>query len=122
MEPLPDLGSLSDEQLKKLKDELEAEERDVSYRRRILHGKIDILRAELVARLQKSGGRSVLDDVDVERLTEILSGRAAPPTSSYEPHATRLGWLEDAQPACAAPRNAAVSCELLSPVYCPHFG
>jgi len=64
MEPLPDLGSLSDEQLKKLKDELEAEERDVSYRRRILHGKIDILRAELVARLQRSGGRSILDDVE----------------------------------------------------------
>ena len=80
MEPLPDLGSLSDEQLKKLKDELEAEERDVSYRRRILHGKIDILRAELVARLQRSGGRSILDDVDVERLTEILTGKAAPPS------------------------------------------
>jgi hypothetical protein len=78
MEPLPDLGSLSDEQLKKLKDELEAEERDVSYRRRILHGKIDILRAELVARLQRSGGRSILDDVDVERLTEILAGKSSP--------------------------------------------
>ena len=78
MEPLPDLGSLSDEQRKKLKDELEAEERDVSYRRRILHGKIDILRAELVARLQRSGGRSILDDVDVERLTEILAGKSSP--------------------------------------------
>jgi hypothetical protein len=78
MEPLPDLGSLSDEELKKLKDELEAEERDVSYRRRILHGKIDILRAELVSRLQRSGGRSVLDHVDVERLTEILSGKSSP--------------------------------------------
>ena len=78
MEPLPDLGSLSDEQLKKLKDELEAEERDVSYRRRILHGKIDILRAELVARLQRSGGRSILDEVDVERLTEILTGKSSP--------------------------------------------
>jgi hypothetical protein len=78
MEPLPDLGSLSDEQLKKLKDELEAEERDVSYRRRILHGKIDILRAELVARLQRSGGRSILDEVDVERLTEILAGKSSP--------------------------------------------
>ena len=79
MEPLPDLGSLSDEQLKKLKDELEAEEREVSYRRRILHGKIDILRAEVVARLQRSGGRSVLDEVDVDRLTEILTGKSAPP-------------------------------------------
>jgi hypothetical protein len=78
MEPLPDLGSLSDEELKKLKDELEAEERDVSYRRRILHGKIDILRAELVARLQRSGGRSVLDEVDVARLTEILTGKSSP--------------------------------------------
>jgi hypothetical protein len=78
MEPLPDLGSLSDEELKKLKDELEAEEREVSYRRRILHGKIDILRAELVSRLQVSGGRSVLDEVDVARLTEILTGKSSP--------------------------------------------
>ena len=78
MEPLPDLGSLSDEELKKLKDELEAEEREVSYRRRILHGKIDILRAELVSRLQRSGGRSILDEVDVARLTEILTGKSSP--------------------------------------------
>jgi hypothetical protein len=69
---------MSDEELKKLKDELEAEEREVSYRRRILHGKIDILRAEYVARLQSSGGRSVLDEVDVKRLTEILAGKSSP--------------------------------------------
>ena len=78
MEPLPDLCALSDEELKALKDELEAEERRVSYERRILHGKIDILRAELVARLQKSGGRSVLDQVDVEKLTAILASKASP--------------------------------------------
>jgi hypothetical protein len=79
VEPLPDLGSLSDEELKRLIDQFEAEEHEVSYQRRILHGKIDILRAELVARLQKSGGRSVLDEVDVERLTEILAGKTTPP-------------------------------------------
>ena len=78
MEPLPDFGSLSDKELKKLKDDLEKEEREVSYQRRILHGKIDILRAELVARLQRSGGKSVLDEVDVARLTEILSGKSSP--------------------------------------------
>ena len=78
MEPLPDLGSLSDQELKKLKDDLEAQEREVSYERRILHGKIDILRAELVARLQRSGGKSILDEVDVARLTEILSGKSSP--------------------------------------------
>jgi len=81
MEPLPDLATLSDSDLKALIDELTREEQDVSYRRRILHGKIDILRAELVARLQKTQGRSVLEDVDVDALSEILAGKAAPPAS-----------------------------------------
>ena len=58
VEILPDLGSLSDEELKQLKDELEAQEHELSFQRRMLHGKIDILRAELVARLKQSGGRS----------------------------------------------------------------
>jgi hypothetical protein len=80
VEPLPDLGSLSDDELKGLIEDSQEKEREVSYQRRLLHGKIDILRAELVARLQKSGGRSVLDDVDVERLTEILAGKATPPS------------------------------------------
>lgn len=80
MEPLPDLGSLSDHDLKGLIDEYTREEQEVSYRRRILHGKIDILRAELVARLQKTEGRSVLDQVDVASLTEILAGKASPPS------------------------------------------
>jgi hypothetical protein len=79
VEPLPDLGTLSDEELKQLISDLEQKEHDVSYRRRILHGQIDILRAELVARLKSSGGRTVLDEVDVERLTEILAGKASPP-------------------------------------------
>ena len=80
MEPLPDLGSLTDDDLKQLIGKLEQEEQDVSYRRRLLHGKIDILRAELVVRLRTSGGKSVLDQMDVDRLTEILTGKAAPPS------------------------------------------
>jgi hypothetical protein len=79
VEPLPDLATLSDEELKQLIGDLEQKEHEVSYRRRILHGQIDILRAELVARLKTSGGRTVLDEVDVERLTEILAGKASPP-------------------------------------------
>ena len=78
MEPLPDLGSLSDDDLKREIDQLTEQEREISYQRRILHGKIDILRAELVARLQKTGGKGVLEQVDVESLTAILSGKAAP--------------------------------------------
>jgi hypothetical protein len=79
LEALPDLASLSDEDLKKLIEEETRKENEISYQRRLLHGKIDILRAELVARLQKTGGQSVLDQVDVDHLTEILTSKAAPP-------------------------------------------
>ncbi len=79
MEPFPDLAALSDDDLKQLIDELTKEEQEVSYRRRILHGKIDLLRAELQARLRETGGKSVLEQVDVDRLAAILAGKAAPP-------------------------------------------
>jgi RsiG-like len=79
MEALPDLATLSDAELKKFIHDLEAEENEISYRRRLLHGKLDILRAELVARLQKKG-EGELGQVDIERLTEILAGKAAPPS------------------------------------------
>ena len=76
MEPLPDLGSLSDVDLKALIERLEAEENEVSYRRRLLQGRIDILRAERTARLKGRGMGDV--DVDVDVLTDILSSRGAP--------------------------------------------
>jgi hypothetical protein len=79
VEPFPDLASLTDDDLKRLIDDLTKEEQEVSYRRRILHGKIDLLRAELQARLKQTGGKSVLEQVDVDRLAEILAGKAAPP-------------------------------------------
>jgi hypothetical protein len=79
VEPLPDLVTVSDTELKELIDKLTEEEQEISYRRRLLHGKIDILRAELVARLQKSEGKSVLEQVDVEGLARILAGKASPP-------------------------------------------
>jgi anti-sigma-K factor RsiG len=75
MEPLPDLASLSDADLKTLIEDLEQEENEVSYRRRLLQGRIDILRAERTARLKGKG----VTDVDVEKLTDILSSRSAPP-------------------------------------------
>ena len=79
MDTFPDLGSLSDQELKDLIQQLTDEEQEVSYRRRILHGKIDILRAELVNRLRKKheGGEDVISGADVQRLTDILAGRAA---------------------------------------------
>jgi len=76
----PDLGALSDQELKELIDGLTVEEQEVSYRRRILHGKIDILRAELVNRLRKKheAGESAISGADVQQLTDILSGKAIP--------------------------------------------
>ncbi|MBA2385300.1 MAG: hypothetical protein H0V68_11660 [Actinobacteria bacterium] len=80
MEALPDLGTLSDKDLKELIERLEAEENDVSYRRRLLQGRIDILRAERTARLKGRGA----PEVDIERLTDILSSRSAPEQDENE--------------------------------------
>src|SRR5256884_9882750 len=76
-ETFPDLGSLSDQELKDVIQQLTEEELEVSYRRRILHGKIDILRAELVNRLRKKheSGEDVLSVTDVDKLTDILAGK-----------------------------------------------
>jgi hypothetical protein len=81
MDTFPDLGSLSDQELKDLIQQLTDEEQEVSYRRRILHGKIDILRAELVNRLRhkREAGESVISGDDVEQLTQILAGKAVHP-------------------------------------------
>jgi hypothetical protein len=75
----PDLGSMSDVELKDVIRQLTDEETEVSYKRRILHGKIDILRAELVNRLRKKheGGEALITGADVQRLTDILAGRSS---------------------------------------------
>jgi RsiG-like len=80
-ETFPDLGSLSDKELKDMIDNLTAEENEISYKRRVLHGKIDILRAELVNRLRhkREAGESMISGADVEQLTQILSGETPPP-------------------------------------------
>jgi len=78
-ETFPDIGAMSDEELKETIDELTREEREVSYRRRMLHGKIDILRAELVNRLRgnREAGETTITGADVDKLTEILAGRVS---------------------------------------------
>src|SRR6476620_8745741 len=87
MDTFPDLGSLTDQELKDLIKQLTDEEMEISYKRRILHGKIDILRAELVNRLRKKheGGEDVITGDDVQKLTDILAGRAGgePSTATY---------------------------------------
>ena len=82
MDTFPDLASLNDQELKDLIQRLTDQEQEVSYRRRILHGQIDILRAELVNRLRKKSdaGEDIISGADVQRLTDILAGRAGAAT------------------------------------------
>ena len=84
IDTFPDLGALTDAELKDLISQLTEEEQEVSYQRRILHGKIDILRAELVNRLRKKheDGESAISGADVQQLTDILSGKAIPEDDS----------------------------------------
>ena len=79
-ETFPDIGSMSDAELKEVIDQLTDEERQVSYRRRMLHGKIDILRAELVNRLKakREAGEATITGADVQQLTDILLGKVPP--------------------------------------------
>jgi hypothetical protein len=81
MDVLPDFTTISDDELKALIERYVHEEEEVSYRRRLLHGKIDILRAELVDRVKRrhTGSSSAFSEVDVDRLTEILAHRGPPP-------------------------------------------
>ncbi len=76
MDDIVDLVSRSDAELRVLVTELEAEEREISRRRRILQGKLDILRAELVMRLQRkhAEGEAVISVDDVQGLSRILAG------------------------------------------------
>ena len=81
-ETTPNISSMSDEELRELIDKLTSEEQEVSYRRRILHGQIDLLRAELVNRLRddQPDSSALIKGDDVERLSEILAGNTEPPT------------------------------------------
>jgi hypothetical protein len=63
-----DVTALSEEDLRKRLKALCGEEKAVSYRRRVLHGRIDLIRAELVRR-----GSAALSPEDLARV--LLGGR-----------------------------------------------
>lgn len=85
-ESFPDIGSMSDQELKDTIGALTDQERDVSYQRRLLHGKIDILRAELVNRLRakREDGEALISGDDVQQLTDILLGKVPAPEGEGE--------------------------------------
>ncbi|MFJ9245463.1 aerial mycelium formation protein [Streptomyces sp. NPDC101776] len=74
--PAPDLPALRLPELRALRRDAQRDEADLSYVRRLLQGRIDILRAEL-ARRSPAGAASVVD-----RLSEILTDAPARHRSS----------------------------------------
>lgn len=87
MELLPDLATLSDDDLAAMIGSLEQEEDAISFRRRLLHGRIDILRQEHVERLRRQIESGALSEHDAEPHTRpIYDGSGeVPPEHELEP-------------------------------------
>jgi hypothetical protein len=77
------LGQLSMTELRARRDEADQEETDLSYLRRMLQARIDLIESELAAR--EGGGSSSREDL-VARLTEVLSHEARPPARGLGRH------------------------------------
>lgn len=75
-ELLVNIQSYADDELKVLAEELQDEEREISKQRRLIHAKLDILRAEMVRRLRDKygSGEKLFEGGDVDKLSAILTG------------------------------------------------
>lgn len=87
---LADLATMPLETVRSRRREAEQEEVDLSYLRRLLQGRIDILRAE-VARRAGSGDDSVVDN-----LSEILGSATPAPAHGLGRHSTLAPTRADA--------------------------
>jgi hypothetical protein len=87
---LVNIQSYSDDDLQTLSARLETEEREISKKRRLLHGQLDIIRAEMVRRLRDKHrqGRPLFDEADITRLSSILSSRGLVEDEPVDPPAS----------------------------------
>jgi RsiG-like len=97
-DPLPDLTTLSDDDLERLLRDAESEEEGISLRRRELHGAIDRLREERVVRLRMQAEAGTLDvgvpsPPSLER--SIFEGTGELPDAAPEHPAVDPGSLSD---------------------------
>jgi hypothetical protein len=74
---LDKLGEISLDELREMRTEAEQEETDLSYLRRLLQGRLDILRAELARRAGGEGSASLID---------LLPGILADDAGQSAPH------------------------------------
>ncbi len=109
---LINVQSYSDVDLKTLARQLSDEEREISKRRRLLHGEIDIVRAEMVRRLREKhgSGQGIFRDGDISALTAILSGRRAAEAQGLSSEDFLQGEAEPPSPAdtTAAPSKRSI--------------
>ena len=95
---LEGIEQLDEETLRARKDECEEEENVLSYERRLLHARLDIIRAEIKRRETGESSRSLID-----RLPEILTSDEQPthrgsfpnldPPQIYDPPRRRIEKL-----------------------------
>ena len=88
--------SLSDDELRDRIREVKREEEQVSYERRLLHGRIDVVRSEILTRIDRRAGvehhdADPLQDL-VRRLSDALTHTGPPP---IDDELARLGAEED---------------------------
>jgi hypothetical protein len=80
---VPEPGSMTDEELRARIREIRAEEEQVSYQRRLLHGRIDVVRSEILSRIGGREDRPAGDDASLasllDRLTDVLVHKGPPP-------------------------------------------
>ena len=90
----PEQNLTDDELRERLRDGKRSEEQ-LSYERRMLHGRIDVVRSEILARVDRGRGiehlAGDLDDL-VARLTEALTHKGPPP---IEAELAEFGHADD---------------------------
>ncbi|BFV57844.1 hypothetical protein KCMC57_up29480 [Kitasatospora sp. CMC57] len=72
------LTGLGLDQLRLLRRDAQDQEADLSYLRRLLHGRLDILRAELARRMSNEPGADGLSDALLDQLPAILADTPSP--------------------------------------------
>lgn len=97
---LGDFGELSTAELRDRRQQCEAVESELSYRRRVLHGHLDLLRAELSRRDVDAVAGPVTDLLDsLGEAMATASGRS-PSHQRLDPAVT-LGWHDEPDPVSA---------------------
>jgi len=95
--------TFSDDELRDRIREVKREEEQISYERRLLHGRIDVVRSEILTRIERRAGvehhdADPLQDL-VRRLSDALTHTGPPP---IDDELAKLGADEgDAAPAAA---------------------